>query len=256
MKKNIDFTIFDDDPFKKNSKNVRQRIRVKNEVKQRIKSPSAKNLLLTSTDIWGGLFPLSGIGLLNASLAGGFNTPQTPAGAYVSDIKNTQINRAARKITKNNSLTVIKPKVITNLPEDQIEALRYHMNSIPNRKEKGVWTAEDYKRIKEDYAAGDAIFLNNLAPHKMIESTLGQYSYYTDEFGNIIITDVYDYNSSSKPNATGFMKKLRDFGGKFGSFRTEPNEGKFHYRINIGNPRFFWKRIRKDTKVENLIEER
>ena len=259
-RKNI-FSFFEDGKMNPNNKSLAKNTKKsncignKNETSQKQKWKNNKNyyignFLSSFMDIYGTIAPLSGLGVVN-SLIG---SPRTPAGAFILDVRNTQLNRSVRKITGNKNITVIKPKTVTGLPDDQIEVLRYHMNSIPNRKDMGFWTSEDYKRIYKDYASGDAVLIKAIEPHHMVENTLGQYSYHTDKFGNIIITDIYDYNTKSIPNMKGIMKFLRDCGGKYGSFKTEPDEGKIHYRINIGNPRFLWNIIDENTNFDNLIK--
>ena len=72
-------------------------------------------------------------------------------------------------------------------------------------------------------------------PRARLEHTLGQYNFYTDENGNTIVTDIYDFNDNQKQRGDGKYANIRNgIAVTYGSRSSEPNEGKIKYKINLG----------------------
>lgn len=193
-----------------------------------------KSFMTNATQVVGAAMPPWSLGGL-VSIA---TSPQSPGGAWAKDIRNRQLNNLSNKVGLGN---IIKPGDVTSLPEDQMQVLREHMMSIPNRPKSGSWTKKDYVRYQGEYAEGDDWLNKAVSPKSMIEHTLGQYGYYEDKYGNIWVDDTFDYNSPGGRGAEGGYSWLREKGWQYGSRNTHPDETKYHYKINLGNPDYGWK---------------
>jgi hypothetical protein len=78
-------------------------------------------------------------------------------------------------------------------------------------------------------------FWNRMStPSGRLEHTLGAYGFYTDEQGNTIVHDIYDFNVGQRQGGDGRYAATRNFAGEFASRSTDPDEGKIKYSINLG----------------------
>lgn len=170
---------------------------------------------------------------------------QTPAGIFASDVQNAVLNRVyapiVRTLTGNDQAVVRKQSDITSLPDDQMNVLRAHYESLPDsRKKAGSWYGEDYRRVSGNYASGNRLTERMTIPEDMIANTLGQYNYYTDEHGNVIVTDTYDF-SKDFTGAEGSYSTIRGLASSAASKETDPDAQKRHFKIVLGNPNYGWK---------------
>lgn len=118
--------------------------------------------------------------------------------------------------------------------------------------ESGYFTEEDWTRFQGTYTGGmrGPIERTSTAP-AMVEHTLGRYHYYTDKYGNIIVTDTYDFNKGNVTQGQEWYTVVDILADKYGSSDKEPDEQKFHYHINLGNPKYGWKIITEQVPSRN-----
>lgn len=136
-----------------------------------------------------------------------------------------------------------KGKTITNLPSLQKQEL---INQVKFAKERGYnsFTSDLYNQMY-NYNYGSrtgvggedrsGLWARMNTPRARLEHTLGQYNFYTDENGNTIVTDIYDFNDDQKQRGDGKYANIRNgIAVTYGSRSSEPNEGKIKYKINLG----------------------
>lgn len=63
-----------------------------------------------------------------------------------------------------------------------------------------------------------------------IVNSLGRFNYHTDKNGNIIVTDIYDFNADTSPKGNGINATIR-------REYIEPNNKPYNWNINLGNPK-------------------
>ena len=159
-----------------------------------------------------------------------FNHPAVEA---VSDLVAASINRAGKAVLGEGTTLIQRPNV-TSLPQNQIDILR-DMIKQHGGEPKGGFSSSDWRRYQGTYTGKNRSLLERMStPSGKIEHTLGQFNWYTNDNGDIIITDTYDWNTGEGTPNNGMYSKLRAFMGEHGSKDTDPDQWKRHYKINIG----------------------
>lgn len=156
-----------------------------------------------------------------------------PAVEMVSDLASASINRAGKAILGEDT-TLIRRSDVTSLPQSQINILR-DMIKQHGGEPKGGFSSSDWRDYQGTYTGGNRSLVNRMAtPSGKLEHTLGQFNWYTNDDGDIIVTDTYDWNTGEGTPNNGMYSKVRTFMGKYGSKDTDPDQWKRHYKINIG----------------------
>lgn len=135
-----------------------------------------------------------------------------------------------------------KGRTITSLPTLQMEELKKQVRFARSKGRNG-FDGEMYKLMYgHNYASRhgadgedrSGIWNRMTTPSGRLEHTLGAYGFYTDEEGNTIIHDIYDFNVGQKQGGDGRYASARNFLGEWASKSTDPDEGKIKYSINLG----------------------
>ena len=163
-----------------------------------------------------------------------------PALIFMEDADRASSNRIVEALTGKRPF---KGRTITSLPTLQQQEL---INQVKFAKEHGTnhFNSDMYRKMyqynygsRNGYRGEDrsGLWARMNSPRARLEHTLGQYSFYTDENGNTIVTDVYDFNDNQKQGGEGRYVNVRNnIAGTFGSRSSDPNEGKIKYKINLG----------------------
>ena len=162
-----------------------------------------------------------------------------PGLILLEDIDRANFNRLTEKLF---GIRPFKGRTITSLPSMQMEELKKQVQ-FAKSKGKNWFDSEMYQQMYgHNYASKNGTngedrsgFWNRIrTPKGRLEHTLGAYGFYTDEQGNTIVHDIYDFNVGQKQGGDGRYAATRNFVGQFASRSTDPNEGKNKYNINLG----------------------
>lgn len=162
-----------------------------------------------------------------------------PGLILLEDIDRANSNRLTEKLF---GIRPFKGRTITSLPSMQMEELKKQVQ-FAKSKGKNWFDSEMYQQMYgHNYASRNGTngedrsgFWNRIrTPKGRLEHTLGAYGFYTDEQGNTIVHDIYDFNVGQKQGGDGRYTAIRNFAGQFASRSTDPNEGKNKYNINLG----------------------
>lgn len=139
--------------------------------------------------------------------------------------------------TSGVNLPKREAQTITSIPLNQDLVLQELIKSKGTPK-KGSWTASDWKQLQGNYTGGNrSVFQRNFGPLASIEHCLGQFDWYTNNDGEIVVTDTFDWNVGSSSEKQGWYTKARDFMGEYGTSSDAPKDEKTKYKINLGNPK-------------------
>jgi len=191
---------------------------------------------------------------------------KSPTGEFARDVARSNVNRFARwtgLVDENDSL--ISGRDVTSMSNEQMDWLRQailakHKGKVPAtgsfggvRKSVGRNT-DDYRTYVHpgfNYAAFPntdnpnswgivnkyrAANWRNTGVPNQIEYTLGDWGWTTDKDGNVIVNDTYDFNSAEGHRQSGEYGGIRRWAGENASRDTDPDSGKTHFNINLGNP--------------------
>lgn len=162
-----------------------------------------------------------------------------PAMMALEDLDRANSNRLTEALF---GVRPFKGRTITRLPNLQTEELKKQV-LFARSKGRNNFDANMYKSMYgHAYASRNGEggqdrsgFWNRMnTPKGRLEHTLGAYGFYTDNEGNTIVHDIYDFNNGQKQGGDGRYAVTRNFLGEFGSHSSDPNEGKIRYRINLG----------------------
>lgn len=163
-----------------------------------------------------------------------------PAAILIEDMSRATLNRMIEAITGKRPFG---GRTITSLPTLQQQEL---INQVKFAKSQGVdyFNSDMYKKMYQyNYGSRNGqegedrtgLWARMNSPRARIEHTLGQYKFYTDENGNTIVTDVYDFNDDQKQGGEGRYVNVRNnIAATYGSRSSEPDKGKIKYKINLG----------------------
>lgn len=163
-----------------------------------------------------------------------------PALILAEDMDKATPNRIAEALF---GIRPFKGRTITNLPSLQKQEL---INQVKFARERGYnsFTSDLYNQMYNyNYGSKTGIggedrsglWARMNTPRARLEHTLGQYNFYTDENGNTIVTDIYDFNDDQKQQGDGKYANIRNgIAVTYGSRSSEPDEGKIKYKINLG----------------------
>ena len=156
----------------------------------------------------------------------------SPAKYFAEDIVRNSINKG---FDKTLGIRPIKEKVVTELSNSQMEALRNQVKFAKNRGSKGFSSNMYQQMYGHRYSTNNRGFFDRIAtPDRQVEHILGRYGFYVDENGDTIVHDIYDYNRGQGSNDTGLYGFLRNEVAKLSSSSDDPNENKIKFRINLG----------------------
>lgn len=197
---------------------------------------------------------------------------KTPAGTLARDVLRTQINRAARSIGLIDDDKAIFPgSIIDHLSSDQEQWLRYAIqaknggNVVPEGRFGGVragsgkyqddyltyvhpgfkysfFPSTDLEGPWYDLASSDisnklrTASWRDIGVPNQIEYMLGDWGWTTDEDGNIVVNDVYDFNTGEGDKDHGSYTGIRQHAGRYASSDVEPDSQKTRFQINLGKP--------------------
>lgn len=163
-----------------------------------------------------------------------------PVFTLVEDIDRASSNRIIEALTGKRPF---EGRTITKLPSLQQQEL---INQVKFARDQGVnyFNSDMYNKMYQyNYGSRNGLEGENRSgiwnrintPRARLEHTLGQYNFYTDENGNVIVTDIYDFNDDQKQGGEGRYVNIRnDIAGTYGSRSSDPIEGKIKYKINLG----------------------
>lgn len=162
-----------------------------------------------------------------------------PGMILLEDIDRANSNRLTEALF---GVRPFKGRTITSLPTLQMEELKKQVQFAKSKGRNG-FDSEMYRQMYGyNYGSRNGAngqdrsgFWNRMStPSGRLEHTLGAYGFYTDEQGNTIVHDIYDYNVGQRQGGDGRYAATRNFAGEFASKSTDPNEGKIKYSINLG----------------------
>lgn len=162
-----------------------------------------------------------------------------PGMIALEDLDRANSNALAEKLF---GIRPFKGRTITSLPTLQMEELKKQVQFARSKGRNG-FDGEMYKLMYgHNYASRhgangedrSGVWNRMTTPSGRLEHTLGAYGFYTDEQGNTIVHDIYDFNVGQKQGGDGRYASARNFLGEWASKSTDPNEGKIKYNINLG----------------------
>lgn len=197
-----------------------------------------------------------------------------PAWVLAKDAARTQGNRFVRWVggfftPKAKEWTPLKGEEITHMGNDQMDWLRMAIqakygDNIPasgsfGGARRGLRSTDDYRTYVHP-GFGYASFPRQEAPEGtvdgssgwserlsygldrmagvpgQIEYTLGDWNFSTDDDGNIVVNDTYDFNSGEGQWRKGAYGDLRRWAGRVASSSSEPDAQKTKFKVNLGKP--------------------
>ena len=167
-----------------------------------------------------------------------FRPPKTPFGMWIRDARNNAINKSSQNAF---GFTAIKPNNITHLSTADEIFMRELLSTYkdPTLNPRGTWDGSDWDRYRGKYTEGnEGVIERNISPQGQMAHILGKFDYHTDSNGNVIVTDTYDFNhnrGTTSPNAlyNFFRNKVAP---TISTSSLQPDDGKYHFSINLGNP--------------------
>lgn len=129
-----------------------------------------------------------------------------------------------------------KSQTIKRLPLSQLLTLQ-ELIKFKGTPKKGGFTSNDWRSLQGTYTGGKRSWIDrSFGPLQSIEHCLGQFSWHTNDKGEIVVTDTFDWNEGDTSSNQGWYTKARDFMGKNGTLSTAPDNEKTKYEINLGKP--------------------
>ena len=197
---------------------------------------------------------------------------RTPAGTLARDILRTQTNRLARSLgLTDEDKSILPGHVVDHLAPDQEQWLRYAIqaknggNVVPEGRFGGVragsgkyqddyltyvhpgfrysfFPSTDLEGPWYDLASSEVAdklrtaSWRDIGVPNQIEYMLGDWGWSTDADGNIIVDDVYDFNTGEGDKEHGSYTGLRQHAGRYASKDTDPDSQKTRFKVNLGKP--------------------
>lgn len=152
----------------------------------------------------------------------------------VQDVATNTINQGYRAITGNKQATLIPGQTVVTLPEGQKQLARKLINLRRNGNQtSGSVPSQAYWDYQGTYTGGNRSLIERELTAGL-EHTVGQFNWHVDENGDVILTDTYDYNSKSGGKTKDLYGKFRTWAGQNATNKYAPDEGKIHYKVNLG----------------------
>lgn len=199
---------------------------------------------------------------------------RTPVGTFINDVARANTNKAARGIGLiPDDMSILQGPVVDRLSDEQEDWLRLAIQAkyggkVPENGGFGGVRVEGTNKYQDDYLTyvhpgfkysffpssekegpwydpsswsitnklRDVNWRNTGVPNS-IEYMLGDFSFGTDENGNIIVQDTYDFNDGEGQGGNGHYKGIRGWAGRHASSNKEPDSQKIRFKVNLGNPK-------------------
>lgn len=129
-----------------------------------------------------------------------------------------------------------KSQTIKRIPLSQALVLQ-ELIEFKGTPKSGSFKNSDWKALQGTYTGGNrSVIERSFGPLQSIEHCLGQFSWHTNDSGEVIVTDTFDWNVGNTSKNQGWYTKARDYMGEHGTSSEAPSNEKTKYEINLGKP--------------------
>lgn len=197
---------------------------------------------------------------------------RSPGGTLARDIVRTQVNRAARGLGLSDDTSIWPGGIVRRLTDDQEAWLRlaiqaknggggipasgsfggvragsgkyqddyltyvhpgFRYSFFPNTDVDGPWYDPASWGLSDKLRT---VAWRDTGVPNSIEYMLGDFGWTTDEDGNVIVRDTYDFNTGEGEKEHGSYSGIRAQAGRYASKGTEPASQKTRFEVNLGRP--------------------